>query len=163
MQRHVTSSICCLCLAMPRHSHAPLVTEQGALMAYNCEQERCLPSTKAPLISMQIEKAHRIMYSLDPKAVGNGKANVVVSRPKWDAHPSQPYIHHETVSPRYAKSSRNARDNGHNRPQCFCACSSLHGELCGSNLFLYVYMHTLMYTWCWCQLASLHWLFGLVA
>ena len=95
------------------------------------------------------------MYSLDPKAVGNGKANVVVSRPKWDAHPSQPYIHHETVSPRYAKSSRNARDNGHNRPQCFCACSSLHGELCGSNLFLYVYMRILMYTWCFCHLTCL--------
>ena len=119
-------------------------------------------ATHSALISiMQIEKAHRIMYSPDPKAICNGKANVPVSCQSGIPHDR--YIHHEPVSPRCAQSSRNARDNVHNPPQCLCACSSLCGELCGSNLFLYVYMRILMHTWSYCQLASLHWLFGLVA
>ena len=143
-------------LALPRHASSPtripsdrtrqthgLQLRTGTVFAFN-EMKAPLISNNTPWRSiMQIKKAHRIMYSLDPKAMCNGKADVPISCPNWHSSHTQ-HFQYETVSPRCAKSSCNAHGNVHNRPQCLCACSSL--KLCGSNVSLCVSMRTLMHT-----------------
>ena len=89
-------------LALPRHASSPtripsdrkrqthgLQLRTGTVFAFN-EMKAPLISNNTPWRSiMQIKKAHRIMYSLDPKAMCNGKADVPISCPNWhSSHPA---------------------------------------------------------------------------
>lgn len=123
-------------LALPRHASSPtripsdrtrrthgLQLRTGTVFAFN-EMKAPLISNNTPRRSiMQIKKRIGLCTRSIRKPCAMAKQ--MFPYPVQTGTPHARHFQHEIVSPRCAKSSRNARENVHNRPQCLCACSSL--------------------------------------